>query len=186
MSYSLKDMKKIRKKLGLTQAQLAKKANVSQSLIAKIESDAIDPAYSKTEKIFNAFEILQKKEKIKAREIMNKKIITVKTEDFVSNIIKKMKKHNISQMPVLENNSPAGLISESTIIDAIADMHNPKNIAKLKVEQVMKECPPIITPNADIELISSLLKHYAILLVAEKGKLKGLISKADVLDSIYG
>ena len=37
------ELKKLRKKLGLTQNQLAKRANVSQSLIAKIESNKIDP-----------------------------------------------------------------------------------------------------------------------------------------------
>ncbi|MBI2079314.1 helix-turn-helix domain-containing protein, partial [Candidatus Micrarchaeota archaeon] len=37
----------LRRKLGITQKELAKLAGVSQSLIAKIEMGKIDPAYSK-------------------------------------------------------------------------------------------------------------------------------------------
>ena len=52
MPYELSEIKKIRKNLGLTQTQLSKRANVSQSLIAKIESGKIDPTFTKTKKIF--------------------------------------------------------------------------------------------------------------------------------------
>ncbi|MFQ5647816.1 MAG: helix-turn-helix transcriptional regulator, partial [Candidatus Aenigmatarchaeota archaeon] len=37
------EIRKIRKKLGLTQSQLAQEARVSQSLIAKIEAGKLDP-----------------------------------------------------------------------------------------------------------------------------------------------
>ena len=45
----LAEIRLLRKKLGLTQHDLAKMANVSQSLIAKIESGKID---------FNEFKVL--------------------------------------------------------------------------------------------------------------------------------
>ena len=54
MTYELEEIKKIRKKLGMTQTELANRAGVSQSLIAKIESARIDPTYTKTQKIFAA------------------------------------------------------------------------------------------------------------------------------------
>ena len=51
--------------MGLTQTDLAKKANVSQSLIAKIESGKIDPTFTKTKKIFETLSYLEKKEEVK-------------------------------------------------------------------------------------------------------------------------
>ena len=182
MPNTLEEIKNIRKKLGLTQSQLAKKSGLSQSLIAKVEAGTLDPTYKKAQQLFQALDDLQKKEEVKAKEIMYKKIITVDCEDNVINAVKKMKKHGISQLPVLQNDAPVGLISESTIINAISSN---KDLSKLKVCDVMKECPPIITPNARKSFILDMLKHYSIVLVADKGKLKGLISKADVLDSIY-
>jgi transcriptional regulator with XRE-family HTH domain len=45
------EMKKIREDRGLTQAEVAKKAGLSQSVIAKIESGATDPRISTMEKL---------------------------------------------------------------------------------------------------------------------------------------
>ena len=77
MDYELEEIKKIRKNLGLTQSELAKRANVSQSIIAKIESGKIDPTFTKTKKIFETLNYLENKEEIKAEELMNKKIVSL-------------------------------------------------------------------------------------------------------------
>ena len=60
----LGQIKLLRKALGITQHVLAKKAEVSQSIIAKIESSSIDPTYSKVCKIFEALDRLQKQEEL--------------------------------------------------------------------------------------------------------------------------
>ena len=81
MTYELEEIKKIRKKLGLTQTELANRSGVSQSLIAKIEAGRIDPTYTKTKKIFAALSDLEKKEEIKAEQLMTAKIIGVAPAD---------------------------------------------------------------------------------------------------------
>ncbi|MHA1431033.1 MAG: helix-turn-helix domain-containing protein, partial [Candidatus Freyarchaeota archaeon] len=48
------DIKRLRKKVGLTQTELAEKAGVSQSLIARIESGSVDPRLSTLQRILNA------------------------------------------------------------------------------------------------------------------------------------
>jgi predicted transcriptional regulator len=53
MLYELEEIKKLRRKLGIGQKELAGLANVSQSLIAKIESKKIEPTYNKVRKIFD-------------------------------------------------------------------------------------------------------------------------------------
>ena len=85
MTHELSEIKKIRKTLGLTQTDLAKRAAVSQSLIAKIESNKIDPTYTKTKKIFDTLNDLENKEEIKAEELMNKKIIRYPQKKFARN-----------------------------------------------------------------------------------------------------
>ena len=96
MPYDLAEIKKIRKSLGLTQSELAKKSAVSQSLIAKIEAGKIDPTFTKTKKIFEALDFLQNKEEIKAGELMNQKIISVAPDNTIKESIEKMKKSGIS------------------------------------------------------------------------------------------
>ena len=113
MSYEVQEIKTIRKKLGLTQNNLAKQANVSQSLITKIEAGTLDPTYSKVTQIFEVLNSLSKTKEKKAKDIMNKKLIYIEPETNIKDIIKEMRKHSISQMPVVKNHNCVGLISET-------------------------------------------------------------------------
>ena len=179
MPYELSEIKKIRKSLGLTQTDLAKMANVSQSLIAKIESGKIDPTFTKTKKIFETLDLLQNKEEIKAEELMNKKIISVDPGENIKESINKMKKYGISQMPVIEQDNVIGMVSESTLLDALMGSKSKK------IAEIMEESPPTVSKTASIKVISNLLKHYPVVLVSESGKLVGLITKADLLGKLY-
>lgn len=179
MTYELEEIKKIRKALGLTQSDLAKQSNVSQSLIAKIESGKIDPTYTKTKRIFETLSYLEKKESIKAEEVMNKRVISVFPQESIKNSIMAMKKFNISQMPVIDDHKVVGLISESVLLDAL--MNKKGNQA----EDIMEEAPPTVSKKASIQIVSSLLRHYPMVLVSDSGKLIGLITKADLLGKLY-
>ena len=45
----------------------------------------------------------------------------------------------------------------------------------------MTESPPVIAIDAKVSVIKSLLQFYPIILVKEQGKLKGVITKVDIL-----
>ena len=180
MDDELKEIMVIRKKLGLTQSALAKRAGVSQSLIAKIESDRIDPTFSNAKKIFSALKDMEEKKELKAVDLMNNKITSIRPRESIKSSISKMKKLKISQMPVIEDHNVIGLVSESNLIDAILNQ-------EIKtVEEVMSEAPPVISKNASVNAVSALLRFYPIVLVTENGKFVGLISKSDLLSKVYG
>ncbi|MBI3035086.1 CBS domain-containing protein [Candidatus Woesearchaeota archaeon] len=180
MAYELEEVKKIRKKLGMTQTELANRAGVSQSLIAKIESGRIDPTYTKTKKIFAALSDLEKKEEVKAEQLMTARIINVSPGTSIKEAISKMRKFNISQLPVIEEHKSVGLVSESIILDALL-----KSKGKT-VKDVMQEAPPIVSKTTSVQVVSSLLKHFPMVMVSEQGKLTGLITKSDLLGKMYG
>ncbi len=176
MRYELKDIKEVRKKFNLTQTDLARKSGVSQSLIAKIEAGRVDPTYTNAKKIFEALEVLTKKDEAKAEEIMNKKIISVNPDSVVQEAVNKMKGYDISQLPVIDKESLVGYLSETDVIDALM---GEKKDAKIK--DIMKDAPPTIDRNASMTVVSELLKSYPMVIVVEKGKLLGLITKSDIL-----
>lgn len=177
--FDITKLKEIRRKLDLTQHEFAFKAGVSQSLIAKIESGKLDPTYSKVRKIENVINSLSKHQEKEAKNIMIKNIISAKSEDKINRIIKLMNKHSISQLPVLEKDKVIGLITESSILN-----NNSENIRTLKAKDLMIEAPPLIAENTNISAITSLLKYYPLILISKKGKLKGLITKSDLLNSL--
>lgn len=181
MIYELKEIKRTRKKLALYQKELAERAGVSQSLIAKIEAGVIEPSYSNAKKIFEALEGLKIKVEAKAQELMNKKIVFAKPSEKVKEIIKTMKQKGISQMPVLKEGKVCGLVSEKTILDKIA---LGKEVSEMKAEEVMDECPPIVSLETSQRVVLEILKENPIVLVAEKGEIKGIISKSDMLEKI--
>ena len=178
MSYEVQEIKTIRKKLGLTQKQLAQQSGVSQSLIAKIESGNLDPTYSKVKQIFEVLNSISQTKELKAKDIMNKKLIEITPNTEIKDVIKEMRKHGISQMPVIKNGNCVGLISEAILLDAF-DKPNVK-----KAEEIMNEAPPIIAKDSSIDIISNLLRVYPIVMIAEKGQLLGVITKADILKAI--
>lgn len=177
----IKEIKRIRQKLGLNQKELAIRAGVSQSLIAKIEAGKLEPTYSKACKIFAALEEIEEKEAVKAKDLMNKKVVFAKPKEKVKEIIKAMKRKGISQMPVLKEGKVCGVINEKIILENIAAG---KNVGEMKVEEVMDDSPPIISLNTTRRTILQILKEHSIVLVAEKGEVKGIISKSDVLGRI--
>ncbi|MBI2665417.1 CBS domain-containing protein, partial [Candidatus Woesearchaeota archaeon] len=170
------------KKYEINQKELASRSGVSQSLIAKIESRIVEPTYSKVQRIFQALEELREKQEPKASEIMKTKIIFAHPKDQVKEIIKLMKSKGISQIPVQDNGVILGIITEGIILKYIAD--NPEKLSHLTVEEIMGETPPIVSPKTGMKLLLELLKDYTIVLVAEKGHVQGIISKADVLGKV--
>jgi predicted transcriptional regulator len=179
MVFDITQLKKIRKQIGLTQFQFAKESGISQSMIAKIEAGKLDPTYSKVKKIEKAIDSLTKKHEKTAKEIMNKSMITIKPTEKVSKVLKIMKNKAISQIPVLDKNKVIGMVSELSILSK--DLNE---IKTLTAEEIMESSPPIISQNAEIYIVKQLLKFYPLLLIEEKGKLFGIITKADLINSL--
>ncbi|MBI5035727.1 CBS domain-containing protein [Candidatus Micrarchaeota archaeon] len=175
------EIKTRRKRLSLTQSQLANEAGVSQSLIAKIESDNLDPSYSNTVKIFDALERIERKTVKTAEQIMSKTVEHVKKTDTVGKVLKLMKQKDFSQLPVFDESHPIGSISDKTILDNITEGTPVEELSEKKVEEVMSESFPIIAPETPLPAISSLLNYHFAVLVRKKGKVVGIITKADLL-----
>ncbi len=175
----LKTMKSMRKHAGLNQTELAKASGVSQSLIARIETGKIDPSYSKVKNIFEALEKFGSPRLI-AEKIMNRKVISVRPNTSVREAAAIMKRRGISQLPVIDYDVAIGSVSERGIIERIAN-NSIENVSLVPVKDVMEDSFPQIDKSTTISVISMLLEYNSAVIVSEKGKTKGIITKADVL-----
>ena len=179
----LLEIKKKRKTLGITQTELSKETGVSQSLIAKIESNNIVPSYTNAKKIFDFFELIHEKQDAKAAELMTSKMISVRPDANIRSAIKLMEKNSVSQMPVIEDGRNVGTISEKTILEKINKNKDAANVLDSRVDAIMEEAMPELREDSPFQLISSTLSHYPGVIVVKKGKVTGIITKSDLLNA---
>jgi len=173
-----------RRKLGLTQSQLANMAGVSQSYIAKLEAGKIEPSYIKVKAIFESLDKLERKKEVQASEIMNKNIVGINASSTINEAVEKMRDHGYSQLPVMEGDKPIGGLSERTVLEKILNPSDEINPSSLKVREIMEESFPQVADDAPLTLLSSLLKYYPAVLVQNKGDIVGIITKADLLGTL--
>jgi len=161
--FDIERIGKMRRQLGLTQKQLANLSGVSQSLIAKIESGKIDPAYSKVMQITVALESEQNKGKKTAEQIMTAHIMSVSPSDSLEKAISLMRSKDISQLPVMEDGKCVGSLSDHMIVDLMATRH--KELKTMRVREVMLDSYPVLPANSLVDIVVEILHHYRAVVV---------------------
>jgi predicted transcriptional regulator len=166
-------IRKLRMERGLSQTELARLADISQAHIAKIENEKVDPRLSTVNKILL---ILSKKEKIvKCSEVMSR-VMSVRPETPVKKIITVMRSSGFSQLPVIETGRQVGMISEATLL------HNmDKNLEHLEAKDILDKPFPVVDSEDTTDILPSLLDIHPAVLVSEKGRIRGIITKSDLL-----
>ena len=179
---SLSEIKRLRKKLNISQKELALELKLTQSTISRIESGLIDPPYTKFKLIFEFLErekSKRKKSKRYAKDIMSKGIKFIKPNSTIREAVEIMHDENISQLPIIENNHNFGSVTSKKIQKFITD--NPE-ILGVDVS-LIKELPfPEVDENWNVKDISNLLIRYSAVLVKnEQHDFVGIITDADFL-----
>ncbi|WP_378183462.1 pyridoxal-phosphate dependent enzyme [Aquimarina sp. SS2-1] len=111
-----------------------------------------------------------------------KPLVTVKTEELVSHAIERMRKFQISQIPVLDSEGFVGSVDESALFTAFLE---DKNTGDTPIREIMNDPFPIVSANTSLDEISGLIKNGnpAVLVALENGK-HHIITKYDVISHI--
>jgi len=182
---TMEDLKRLRQAAGLTQKQLAEKAGVSQSLIARIERGTVDPRFSTVRRIVAA--LVPMKGPRTARDVMSSPVEGVDARDSVRTAVDKMKRTGFSQLPVMMDGRVVGKVHESTILERISRSSNPERVLSSVVYNIMDKPFPTVSQDESIEKVVDLLSSgEPALLVMENGVLLGIITKIDVLAAGVG
>lgn len=176
---NLDEIKQRRKKIGLTQFELAKEAGISQSLIAKIESKKVEPSYSAVQKIFDVLQRHESKKSLKAKDIMSKNMLLVQKDDKISKAIKVMKENNFSQLPVFSEKHLVGSISEKAILDKTIEI-GVKSVSSLLVKDIMTNPFPTVAEDTPLNVLLTLLQHNWAVLITRKDDIVGIVTAADI------
>lgn len=113
---------------------------------------------------------------------INEPMVTVGSGELVSHAIDKMKKFNISQIPVVKDDAIVGFVDDTRLYQSIVeDRHN---IDK-RIEELMGPALPIVNEGDSIDKVSALMTKDvpAVLVKLANGKYH-IITKYDVIHSV--
>lgn len=180
----LSEIRKLREVLSLSQRKLAKLCNIQPSFLNMIENGHSDPSYKVLGKIFQALDSEAQKKLDKqtiAKNICSKNLITIKKTDSAEDIVKIMKTKNISQIPVIDSNGCIGIVTENSFVKFLREKGAEK-LVTAKVKDAMETPPPSLDVDSIITRnILNLLADSRCILVTDKGKLYGIITKIDAI-----
>ena len=116
------------------------------------------------------------------KEHIDKPLVVVRTEELVSHAIERMRKHKISQIPVIDINGFVGSIDESNLFDTYL---SDNNIADKPIKEVMGKPYPIVKKGASIEEVSKLINKENQAVLIDLGDNKHhIITKYDIIGAI--
>jgi cystathionine beta-synthase len=91
-----------------------------------------------------------------------------------------MKRHEISQLPVMDGNRLAGVVSELELLKALvsgADGNTP-------VDDFITSNFAILEPNNSTALLAELLAQDRTVIVQDAGSIVGVLTKIDLIDDM--
>ena len=108
------------------------------------------------------------------------KVVTVSRDDRIRDVIDLMKAQGISQIPVVERGHLVGIVNESVLLEHLLD----KGMGALdaKVSNVMNDAYEVADPDAPVGLFNHIFNQGKVIVVWERGEVRGLITKIDVID----
>jgi CBS domain-containing protein len=127
------------------------------------------------------------------REIMNKKLHTVSSDDRVIHARRIMIDKDIARLPVINQGTLVGMISDNEISFALAKIKRSFPMGKQKhrleellVKNVMKTPAIWIDPHMIVTDVANIMlkKNIGALPIIENGKLIGIVSRTDLLNTI--
>jgi predicted transcriptional regulator len=167
-------IRQLREEQGLSQAELARHAGISQAHVAKIENEKTDPRLSTVNRMLQV--LSKKKEVVRCGDIMSRHIITAHADDSIHKAGGIMRRFAYSQLPVFQGRKLVGSIRESTIV---RNMH--RNLKNLQVKHLLDQPFPVVSADDPVDMLESLFEFQPAVLVSEKGKIVGIITKTDLL-----
>ena len=109
-------------------------------------------------------------------------VITATSADTVSDAVKRMKNHGISQLPVVDEERLAGIVTETDLLGRLVDGQASMST---RVGEVMFRRPDVVTVQQPTsKLLELFAKDEVGIVLDETGRLAGIVTKMDLVDHI--
>jgi len=108
-------------------------------------------------------------------------LVTASRRDAVSEVIAKMKAHDVSQLPVLEDGTLVGMIAE---VDLLTYLLEGGHRASDPIEPIIDPAPPVVDPETPVDALADVFLAANAAVVVDHGAVVGIVTKIDVIDHL--
>jgi cystathionine beta-synthase len=123
---------------------------------------------------------------IKAGDIQAAKgdgrLIFARPHHRLADVVRLLKEHNISQMPVLDDNDHLlGMVSEIDLLDHLLQLDH-QHQSDETIEPLIDPNVVVIRPNTPLETLMGVFSNNSVALIATGDEIQGILTKIDILD----
>lgn len=124
-------------------------------------------------------------EDIMARKQME--IITLRKSDLKTEVVKRMKQYNISQLPVVEQDGRyVGMVTELDLLNHLLSSDHKHDADETIQDIIDRESAEVIGPETSLSVLSEVFRHGKVAVVCEEDKVTGIVSKIDLIEYLAG
>ncbi len=109
-------------------------------------------------------------------------VITAKPTDLMTDVVARFKKHNISQMPVVDSgNKLLGIVTEIDLLNHMLlsnHVHKPDET----IERIVDKNVPMVRPGTPLETLMAVLSNSNVVIMVMNDEVQGILTKIDILD----
>jgi predicted transcriptional regulator len=181
---TLSEIRKRRLALGISLGELARAVGRSDATLSRIERGRIRPSYDLVQRILTYLETAEgfAAPRLTVADVMNRALVTTESSATLTTAAKRMEGGAFSQLPVVDGGRVVGSLSESALLRALGGSAS----RRLRVRDVLEAAYPVVDEGFPADLLPCLLGRYPAVLVAQRGELRGIVTKADLIRGLRG
>ena len=181
---TLTEIRRRRVALGISLGELARAIGRSDATLSRIERGQIRPSYELVQRILSYLETQESltAPRLTVGELMHRPLAIVESGAPLSSAAQRMESGAYSQLPVVDEGRVVGSLSESALLRALAR----PNAHRIRVREVLEGAYPVLDEGFPADLLPPLLGRYPAILVARRGELLGIVTKADLIRGLRG
>jgi cystathionine beta-synthase len=108
-------------------------------------------------------------------------LVTAAPPDPVKDVVAKMKRYDVSQLPVVSDGALVGIITEvdllSYLLEGGGGLEDP-------VTSIVDPAPPVVSPDTPVGDLAEVFLNASAAVVVDGGRVSGIITKIDVIDHL--
>lgn len=108
-------------------------------------------------------------------------LITAASDDRVTDVIDVMRRHDVSQLPVIDNGNLVGIITEVDLLEHMLFGEH-EHDARETIASIVNPDTALVDPDTSLAVLGEIFAGGEVAIVVDDGKVSGILTKIDLID----